>query len=207
MRHISKYLSIKTGIGQNVLSPFFNDRKEVYTLAVSGGKVINSTFRLGVGLFYRVYEHYYDYIKNEEYLVEELYPFFKENPVLYSSNIGVMVEGELLLGHVGVEAGIGINIFKPAYKIDWHLNDGYTFIQDGEIISRPGELDVYYEFKRAIPARLGLKYYVRSTNKNPTHNVYVGAHINANLGQADFTEISIGYEYRFRKNKETAKPN
>ena len=198
-KHVSKYLNIRTGIGQNVLSPFFNDKKEVYTLAISGGKVVNSTFRFGVGIFYRVYEHYYDYIRNEEYLVEELYPYFKENPVLYSSNVGVMAEGELLLGHVGVEAGIGINIFKPAYKIDWHLNDGFSFRQGDEIISIPGELDAYYEIKRSIPARLGLKWYVRSTNKNPIHNVYIGTHINANLGQADFTELSVGYEYRFQK--------
>ena len=198
-RHISKYLTIRTGIGQNVLSPFFNDRKEVYTVAVSTGKVINSTFRWGVGIFYRVYEHYYDYIKDEEWLVEELYPFFKENPVLYASNFGVMAEGELLLGHVGVEAGIGINIFKPAYKIDWHLNDGFSYRQGDQIISEPGELDAYYEMKRSIPARLGLKWYFRNTSTNLKHNVYLGAHINANLGQADFTELSIGYEYRFRK--------
>lgn len=199
-RHISKYINVRTGIGQNVLSVFFNDRKEVYTLAISGGKVINSTFRFGAGVFYRIYEHYYDYIRNEESLVEELYPFFKDSPVLYSSNFGIMAEGELLLGHVGVELGIGFNIFKPAYKIDWHLNDGFSVRDGDEIISVPGELDAYYELKRSIPTRLGLKLYLISNNRNPKHNVYLGGHINANLGQADFTELSIGYEYRFRKN-------
>ena len=36
-----------------------------------------------------------------------------------------------------------------------------------------------------------------STSKNPKHNVFLGVHINANFGQADFSELSIGYVYRF----------
>ena len=44
---------------------------------------------------------------------------------------------------------------------------------------------------------MGLKYYLWSTTNSPKDNMYIGAHINANLGQADFTELSIGYTYRF----------
>lgn len=29
----------------------------------------------------------------------------------------------------------------------------------------------------------------------PENNFYIGAHINSNLGQADFSEISLGYIY------------
>ena len=200
-KHKIRYLNVRTGIGQNVLSEVFNDKKEVYSLAISTGKVINSTFRLGFGVFYRVYEHYYDYISNNEQLIEDFYPYFADNPFLYASNFGLMAEGELLLGHIGAEINIGFNIFKPSYKIDWQLNEGYNFVREGEFVTILGELDSYYEIKRSIPARLGLKYYLRSTAKNPIHNLYLGAHINANLGQADFTELSLGYEYRFHPKK------
>ncbi|MGI9547468.1 MAG: acyloxyacyl hydrolase [Flavobacteriaceae bacterium] len=196
-----RYLSFRAGLGQNVLSEVFNDKKEVYTAAISYGKIVNSTFKLGIGLFYRVYEHYYDYIDNNEALVQELYPHFADDPLSYSSNIGVMVEGELLLGHVGAELDIGFNIIKPAYKIDWQLNEGDTFQSGGETVTTLGELDTYYELKRSIPTRIGVKWYFISTNKNPIHNVFIGAHINANFGQADFTALSLGYEYRFEFKK------
>jgi hypothetical protein len=196
-----RYWSFRAGIGQNVLSEVFNNKKEVYSLALSTGKIINSTFKLGIGITYTVYEHYYDYINQGGELVEEFYPIFADDPFLYASNLGVMAEGELLLGHVGAEFNIGFNIFKPAYKIDWQLNAGTTFVSNGELVTTLGELDSYYELKRSIPTRLGLKWYFISTKKSPAHNVFLGAHINANFGQADFTALSLGYEYRLKGKK------
>ena len=105
---------------------------------------------------------------------------------------------ELLLNHVGFEFDLGLNIYKPFYKIDWKLNKGYSYeTSNNETVEVLGELDWYYEIKRTISARMGLKYYLWSTNNAPKHNMYLGAHINANLGQADFTELSLGYVYRF----------
>ena len=196
-RTLQEYLSLRTGLGQNVLSELFNDRKGVYSLEASYGRIVNSTFKFGLGLFYRFYEHYYDYIKNEEQLVVELYPYFRDNPFKYASNYGINVGAELLMGHVGAELTIGFNIYKPAYKIDWQLNDGYTYQSGDQTIIVLGELDSYYELKRSIPTRLGLKWYFINTTKNPRHNIFLGAHINANLGQADFTELSLGYVRRF----------
>jgi len=196
-RTIQNYFALRAGLGQNVLSEIFNDRKEVYTIEASYGKIINSTFKFGLGLFYRFYEHYYDYIKNEEQLIGELYPYFREKPFRYSTNYGITAAAELLMGHVGAELSIGFNIYKPAYKIEWQLNDGYTYQSGDQTIIVLGELDSYYEIKRSIPARLGLKWYFISTNKNPRHNIFLGAHLNANLGQADFTELSLGYVRRF----------
>jgi hypothetical protein len=201
VRTKERYLNISAGIGQNVLSEFYNDKKEVYSFSFSTGKIINSTFKLGIGIFYRFYEHYYDYIDQGEALVEEFYPYFADNPFVYASNFGVMAEGELLLGHVGAEFGIGFNIYKPAYKIDWQLNEGDTFFSGDELVTILGELDSYYEIKRSIPTRLGLKWYFISTRKSPTHNVFIGAQLNANLGQADFTALNLGYEYRFKSKR------
>lgn len=198
-RSTYSFWTVRTGIGQNVLSEEFNDKKEVYSFSVGYGKVINKTYKIGFGAYYRFYEHYYDYINDGESLVEEEYPVFMENPFGYASNFGFYGSGELLLNHIGVEFQLGLNIFKPAYKIDWKLNQGYSYeidTEDGPVtIVQLGELDWYYEVKRTIMGRLGLKYYLFGTDNTPTHNVYCGVHINTNLGQADFTELSLGYVY------------
>ena len=192
------YIAFRSGIGQNVLSEKFNSKKEVFIISASAGKIINNTFKFGGGFYYRFYEHYYDYIKNNETLVEEQFPHFRDNPYGYATNFGLFATSELLLDHIGFEFDLGLNIFKPFYKIDWQLNQGYSYEQgNGETVEVLGELNWYYEIKRTISARMGLKYYLWTTNKAPKHNLFVGAHINANLGQADFTELSIGYVHRF----------
>ena len=165
---------------------------------MSAGKIINNTFKFGGGFYYRFYEHYYDYIRNNGALVDEQLPHFKSNPFGYATNFGLFATSELLLGHVGFEFDLGLNIYKPFYKIDWQLNQGYSYENNnGETFVVLGELDWYYEIKRTVSSRMGLKYYLWSTTNSPKDNMYIGAHINANLGQADFTELSIGYTYRF----------
>ena len=56
------YFSLRTGIGQQVLTyddfvlvdiEDYNEPKEVYAMAVSGGVVINRYLKLGGGLHYR----------------------------------------------------------------------------------------------------------------------------------------------------------
>ena len=196
------YFTIRTRAGLNVLSEVFNDRKGVYTIHASYGKIINKTFKVGLGFYYRYYEHYNNYIVNEEELVTEQYPHFTEDPFKYSTAYGVNLSGELLLGHIGVEIDLGYNIYKPFYEIEWKLNQGFyweTTDEDGntELTYVLGELDSYYNLKHAVSARLGLKYYLINNDKSPNSNLFIAAHINANLGQADFTELSLGYVYRF----------
>ncbi|NQX85762.1 MAG: acyloxyacyl hydrolase [Flavobacteriaceae bacterium] len=194
------YFSSRFGYGINVLSQRFNTLKPVYTIALEYGKIYNETFQLGYGFYYRFYEHYYDYIKNNGALIVEDYPIFQDNPFGYASNFGLFVTTEVLLGHVGVSLDIGINIYKPFYKVDWRLTQGYEYTNaQGQTFEVLGELDWYYEIKRTISSRLGLKYYLVNTDKTPKHNIFFGVHINANLGQADFTDFSLGYVYRFAK--------
>jgi hypothetical protein len=202
-RTSENYYSIRTGIGQNVLSQAFNDKKEVYSAAISYGKIINKTFKFGGGVYYRFYEKYYDHIKNKGDQVEEQVPEYINNPYKYATNYGVFGTAELLINHIGIEFDLGYNIYKPFYKIDWQLSQGYTYtvMEDGEPQTAYvlEELSDYYKLKKAVSSRLGLKYYIMNTNNSPNHNVFLGAHINANLGQADFSEFSIGYVYRFNK--------
>jgi hypothetical protein len=196
------------GLGFNVLTRAFNNRTEVHTIATETGWVYNQIFKVGIGLYYRFYRGYYDYIKGNESLVQDGREFdhFKNNPLWYASNIGVTTQGELLLNHIGISLQLGFNLYKPAYRLDWRLNQGWFYVprefpEQSNVVL--GEYTTKYWFKRLVSSRLGLKYYIIGTQKMPEHNLYVGCFINSNLGQADFSEISLGYihSFNFRKKK------
>lgn len=201
-RTVQNYIAIRTGIGQNVFSDVsvFNEKKEVYTLSAEYGKIYNKTLKVGIGAFYRLYEHYYDYIRDNEFLVRDgqEYASLRDNPWNNAANYGLFVKGEVLLNHVGIELQLGANFHKPAYEIDWKINEGWDLapreLPEGWVL---GELNSKYRLKKTITTRLGLKYYLIGTNNAPKHNLYAGAFINANLGQADFTELGIGYVRSF----------
>lgn len=195
------YFSFRVGYGANVLSKSFNTKKDVYTVSGEYGKVYNHTFKLGIGLYYRFYQNYYDYIINNESLVQDgrEFDYLKDNPKWNASNIGLSINGEIFLNHIGIDLQVGFNIHKPGYKIDWRINQGWFYVpreipEDSNIVL--GEFNSYYEIKSLISTRLGLKYYLIGTKESPKSNIYVGVFINANLGQADFNEISLGYVYR-----------
>ncbi len=199
-RTSQRYYCTRLGLGKKVLSKYNTDKKDVYAFSAATGKIINKTFKYGYGLYYRFYEDYYDYIQEDGKLVNELYPEFKEKPVVYASNIGLFANGELLLSHVGIEFELGINLYKPAYKFDWQINEEKYVNNQYEL----GELNWYYKVKKSIATRLGAKLYLINTNKAPLHNLFLGAFINANLGQADFSELTLGYVYCLPLKKKTS---
>ncbi|MFK7781655.1 acyloxyacyl hydrolase [Psychroserpens sp.] len=197
---ISDYYILNFGTGLNALSETFDDKKEVYTISGEYGKIINNTFKLGIGFYYRFYQNYYDYIKNNESLVQEGrdFDYLRDNPFWNATNIALTVNGEILMNHIGIDVQFGFNIHKPAYRIDWTLNQGYgivpkTIPENHGTIYGLGELDTYYELKRLISGRFGIKYYLIGTDKKSNHDFYVGTFINSNFGQADFTELSFGF--------------
>ncbi|MDT0295819.1 acyloxyacyl hydrolase [Mesonia ostreae] len=196
------YLMLETGWGENSLSLSFNQPKNVYALRLGVGKKINNTYRIGVGVFYHFYRHYYDYIRNNESLVqgEEEFESLKNHPALNASAFGVFITGEvILLNHIGLFAQIGVNLHKPSYGIDWRINEGWQDtpqeIPEGWVL---GEYNSKYKIKKLISTRLGAKYYFTGVDTNPVHNFYLFASNNANLGQADFNEFGLGYIYNFK---------
>ena len=196
------YFDFRFGLGVSVLSEEFNDRNGVYSVSGGFGKTFNNTFKLGLGFHYRVYGNYYKYIEDEGELVVDEYPHFMDDPIKYASNYGAFINFEILLGHIGLEAVIGYNFYKPFYELDYQLQQGFNwefFEDDGssEFVYIYGELGSSYELKNAIYARAGLKYYIINNEKKPKNNFYIGAHINSNLGEADFSELSFGYIHNF----------
>ncbi len=197
---VYNYLAVRAGLGQNVFALAFNDKKNVYTFAGEYGKVYNNTFKIGIGFYYRFYQHYYDYIEGNESLVQagREFDYFRSNSWYYSTNLGLSLHGEIFLNHVGIDIQLGVNFHKPAYKMDWRINEGWDStpreIPEYWVL---GELDGSYKKKQLISSRLGLKYYLFGMENAPKNNLYVGANLNSNLGQADFTELSFGYVHSF----------
>ena len=197
---VYNYVAFRGGIGKNAFALAFNDTRNVYTFAGEYGKVYNNTFKIGVGFYYRFYQHYYDYIEGNESLVQagREFDYFKSNPWYYASNLGVSIHGEIFLNHFGIDLQLGYNLHKPAYKIDWRINEGWDYPpRELNKAWNFGDFNFKYKIKYRISSRLGLKYYLIGMEKAPKNNLYVGAHLNANLGQADFTEISAGYVHNF----------
>ncbi|MDB2587266.1 acyloxyacyl hydrolase [Flavobacteriaceae bacterium] len=200
-----EYLEARFGYGQNVLALAFNDLRPVRTVSITWGKTHKGYLRWGVGAFYRFYQHYHDYIKGNESLVRPGQEFeaFRDNPWRYGSNFGVHLNGEVLLGHFGVSTQLGFNFYKPAYAIDWRINEGWDYppreLPPNWVL---GEYNTKYQLKKYISSRLGIRYYLWDTRtgsanqKQHTINPFIGAHLNANLGQADFTELSFGVIFR-----------
>lgn len=181
------YFSTRFGLGIRVLSRNDDLKNQVFTSSFSFGKIKNRTFKYGLGFFYRFYKDYYDYIKEDGPFIKENFPNFKQHPTQYSSAIGVFSNFEILMNHFSLETELGVNLYKPAYKMDWQLNESLS--------NSPKEFGVKAKLKNVISSRLGLRYYALNTKNSPTHNLFLAANINSNLGQADFSELSFGYVY------------
>lgn len=198
------YFTLRGGLGANTFAYAFNDKRGVYSVAVEYGNVYNNTLKVGIGFYYRFYQHYYDYIKGNESLVQpgREFDYFQSNPWFYSTNIGFSVNAEFLLNHVGIDFQLGYDFHKPGYKIDYRINDGWENTpRDIPTDWVLGSFDSEFKKKYRISSRIALKYYLIGLEKAPKHNIYIGAFIHANLGQADFSELGFGYVHSFNYRK------
>ncbi len=170
------FFEIKNGMGFQDFLPENSEKKHVWSYAVTGGFIYKDTYRIGLGLSYRQYQHYYDYIIENK--VEE----FLEKPHRSASNIFLFLNTEILMDHVGINIDGGLNLYKPFFKTHYLLQEE--------------SLNFKYELKKLFLGRMGLKLYLNNTRKLPANNLFIGAHINSNLSQADFFEFSVGYVQR-----------
>lgn len=176
----SIFINFRQGIGFHELGgtaePIGGTKREVYTSALSLGIIFNKHLKVRTGFAYRYYEQYNNYIEttqNADYI---------SAPKINSSNIYFFIGSEFLMGHIGLDVMGGLNLYKPFYKefnTIYEKNEGTT-----------------YYLKKLFASRMGLNLYLINTNKLPQHNFFIGTHINANFGQADFTEFNIGYHFQ-----------
>ncbi|HAP01785.1 MAG TPA: hypothetical protein DCQ93_07685, partial [Bacteroidetes bacterium] len=183
-------LQSRFGIGYHefggTTGPTGGPKKLVYTESISGGLILKQHVKLRLGFSYRFYEHYYEYILRNPLATMENHPekILSAHPVWNSSALTFIGSGEFLYNHFGLDLEGGINISKPFY---------HNFNRLYENDAQP-----FYFLKSFFATRMGLNYYFISAQKNPKNNFFIGAHINANFGQADFSELSCGYVFRVK---------
>lgn len=158
--------------------PVGGKKYPVHSTSVGVGKVLNQHHLIKAGLTHRYYDSFYDYItgnKDPEYI---------DQPQLNASALELYLGSEFYMGHISMDVYLGANVFKPFYK------------RFGELFKERTEIE--YQLKRMFATRLGINLYLINTSKNPRNNLYIGPHIKANLDQADFTEVVVGYQYRIK---------
>lgn len=162
--------------------PVGGPKDGVYSTSMYVSKIYNRFFKWSFGGTYRYYDSYERQIKLND--LDE----YNDNIKQSASNLVLFTNAEILMGHVSADLELGFNIYKPFYKQyekDFPLGKRYK-----------GYMEFKNHFKKLLATRLGIYLYMFNTNQLPKHNLYIGPHIKANAGQADFTEISFGYIYR-----------
>ena len=190
------FFSVQTGIGQHALYRFYNFRRNVYSFDFMYGKIYNKIHKVGLGVYMRQYTNNYKYIKEGNNLVSEEYPELQKNPFLNSSSLGISLNYEFLMHHVSIETELGLTLYRPFFETEYRLNATLINKQTGLYENGKAE-GMEYTLKRFFSGKLGLKYYLFNTNKTPKNNVYLGGHIVSVLGQADYSELALGYIHTF----------
>ena len=171
------FLYLRQGSGVNELGgtsgPVGGEKGMIYSASVAGGILFSQHIKVRAGFTYR----YYQLISRYD---SEMEPWEYSQPArIFASNVYFFAGCEFLIGHFGLDAEGGLNLYKPFYR-----NFFETFESGSEFS---------YWLRKLFPTRLGLNYYLVSSEKNPKNNLSIGAFINANFGEADFSELSIAY--------------
>ena len=169
-------IQLRQGLGQHefggTIGPVGGEKKFVYTTALAASMNYRRFVKISSGLAYRRYEHFRNYIDSVRP------PAFIDNPRRNSTNLYFFMGVELFLGHVGVEMNGGINLFKPFHETYNDLFENSTGLG--------------YLLKRYVPTRLAINAYLLKPSRYPRYNVFVSSSMNANFGEADFGELSVG---------------
>jgi hypothetical protein len=192
----NSFFSLQTGIGEHALYRFYNYRRSVYSMDIMYGKIYNKIHKVGLGVYMRQYTNNYKYIKEGNNLVSEEYAELQKNPFLNASSLGIALNYEFLMQHVSVETELGLTLFRPFFETEYRLDATLINKQTGLYENGKAE-GLTYTMKRFVSGKLGLKYYLFNTNKAPKNNLYLGGHIVSRLGQADYSELALGYIYTF----------
>jgi len=171
------HVNFRLGIGWHERgSGLRSDDKKTYpayTASVYASKRLWKIFMAKVGFTYRYYPLYKSFLQDYQITDSKL--------TLKSSAFILFIGNEFLLGHFAISLEAGLNLYKPAYK---------PFFDKFEYPSKFG-----YIMKQYISTRFGVNYYILDPYLHPRNNVFIGAYVSANMGQAEFLEMNIGYVF------------
>ena len=177
IRSKSHHFQIKTGIGLHefggTTGPVNGPKYGVTSLAAYRNIQFNQRNRLKFGLIFRKYNSYATYIENHS-LDKKITPY----------SLSFALGHEFILGYVGLDVDGLLHLYKPFYR---------TYFDEYGIDNK-----ILFLLHRWLGARIGLNVYAIPPSQNPKTNFFLGAHLNTNNGEADFSSLSIGIERLIR---------
>ena len=157
----------------SAFGPVGGKKYPVYTAAIYASRLTGKIFLLKAGIIYRYYPMYESFNKDNQ--------VFSSKQKLNASAFIIFLGNEFMLGHFSINLEAGINVFKPAYKAFNNYYEKSTAFN-------------YYS-KQYLATRFGINYYLFDPYKHPRNNIFMGAAVSANFGQAEFLELNLGYVY------------
>jgi hypothetical protein len=155
----------------NEVGPTNGPYYPMYLVSFSALKRVSSINRISIAL-----EGYYN-TGYREFLESQDLGNIKASFI--NSCVGMVIIGnEFLIGRLGIITQIGYNFHNPFLRY-------YSKEVSNEISAS----------KIYVPARIGANYYWNSLFHSKRWNAFIGLYVKANMGQADFTELSFGLTF------------
>lgn len=153
--------------------PIGTPKYQIYTGLFYFAKRISKINVLQLGFSAKYYTGYHKYIADSS--------FYDKNKKLKATVGTLFIGHEFLFPHWGFIINGGLDLYNPFYKKYYELrNRKHNFAWLSETYTS---------------TRLGIHYYIKSTQYNLKNNAYFGLYINANSAKADFVELACGFVF------------
>lgn len=169
--------NVRIGMGVHELArttePVGTAKYAIYVTDFYLSKRFGKISNVHAGVEINYYNSYYWYIVQNK--------FFTSNQKQKATVVTVFLGHEFMIGHVSLLSQGGINVYNPFFN---------------EYIGMyKSEKGMKTELKKYISTRLGLQYYFWDPKYCTRSNIFIGAHIKANFGQADFICSQVGFVF------------
>jgi hypothetical protein len=153
-------------------APVNGPKYPIYLSSVYLSKMVSPVNKVTGGIEVWYNKGVYDYIVSQD--------FYEKNRKQKSYAAALMLGHEFLFGHWGLITNGGIYLYNPFYR---------------EKLNRSEKSSTKDKLKTLIPARIGANWYLKNGTESPASNFFVGLYIKTNMGQADFLESGLGYQF------------
>lgn len=169
--------NVRLGVGIHELArttePIGTSKYAIYVTDFYVSKRLGKISNVHAGVEINQYNSYYRYIVQND--------FFTSNRKQKATVVTVFLGHEFMIGHVSLLSQGGINVYNPFFN---------------EYIKMyKSEAGLQTELKKYISTRLGLQYYIWDPKYCTRSNIFIGAYIKANFGQADFICSQVGFVF------------
>lgn len=166
--------NIRSGLGVHELARTFgpagSPKYVIYVNDIYLSRRFGKLSNVHAGLEVNYYNSYYQYIVRQG--------FFEDDRKLKSTVITAFLAHELMIKRFSFLTQGGINLHNKFYN--------------AYISQYKSEKGMGVELKKHISTRLGVQYYLFDPKYCTRKNVFIGAYIKANFGQADFFCMQMG---------------